>query len=215
MSEYNANDHLHNVTASVQQLTWQAQGVQDITGANVADYEEISPDASASVTLVNARPGVPYLSVINSIPHLAQSGEGDPALDNPRPLLKYGKIHIYNGDETPLEIDLDGFYEGDVDILNGVAYEKIIRYRVQAETLTTDSTMSDVFYYTPDVPNYIVFPSTAVYIVCENYPYLVGSRVGMGISNGTFPENTIGVSVGSGSSQRIYIRLAREYECRH
>lgn len=210
MSEYNANDHLHNVTASVQQLTYQAQGVQDITGANVADYEEIAPNAAASVTLVNARPGVPYLSVINSLPHLAQEGEGDPALDNPRPLKKYGKIHIYNGEENPLEIDLGEFYEGNVDILNGVANEKIIRYRVLTEQLTNDSTMTDAFYYVPDVPPYIGSPIGSRYIVCENYSALVGTRATMGLADSTFPENTIGI-LASGAEvtqPRIYIRLA-------
>lgn len=207
MSEYSANDHLHNVTASIQQLTCQAQGVQDITGANVADYEEISPDAASSVTLSNARPGVPYVSVINNLPHLDQSGEGDPALDNPRPLQKYGKIHIYNGDESPLEIDLDGFYEGYVDIVNGVAYEKIIRWRVPVTGYTVDTAMSDVFVCTTGIPEYIMAPAIDRYIIGENFPVIVGTRTSMGVIDETFPINTIGIFAATSGTRTLYIRL--------
>lgn len=209
MSEYNANDHLHNVTASIQQLTYQAQGVQDITGANVADYEQISPDAAASVTLVNARPGVPYESIINKLPHLDQAGEGDPALDNPRTLQKYGKIHIYNGDESPVEIDLGGFYEGDVDVLNGIAAEQIVRVRIISDTLQVDSTMTDVFYLLADVPKYYGSDVSKRYIVCENYKYLIGTRSSMGLTTEEFPENTIGIfaQIAEETNPRVYIRL--------
>lgn len=132
MSEYNANDHLHNVTASIQQLTWQAQGVQDITGANVADYEQISPDASSSVTLSNARQGVPFETLVNNFTP-TQPGTGTPAADNVRPLTAYSQSVVHNGDaETYKKVFDAPMYGGYYDWIGGKLYSDIVR--VQAPT---------------------------------------------------------------------------------
>lgn len=133
MSEYNANDHLHNVTASIQQLTYQAQGVQDITGANVADYEEISPDAASSVTLSNARPGVPFEMLVNNFPP-TQPGTGTPASDNVRPMTAYSQSVVHDGDaETYKKVFDAPVYGGYYDWLTGKLYSDIVRVQAPIE----------------------------------------------------------------------------------
>ncbi len=200
MSEYNANDHLHNVTESVQQLTYQAQGVQDITGANVADYEEISPDAAASVTLVNARKDVPFLALVNTLPPV-QDGEGTPALDNVRELIPYAKSVIHNGsDAQPIEVVLpDAMYGGYVDYIGKRSVSDIIRVRVPSEGWLSTSTPG-VYYISADAIPY--------YEKDESKRYAVGENVDVKwVGNSTSAiEGAVSLFSVEGSPGRIYYK---------
>lgn len=183
MSEYNANDHLHNVTESVQRLTWQAQGVQDITGANVSDYEQISPDAGASVTLVNARQDVPFLELVNTLPPV-QDGEGTPSLDNVRVLIPYTKSIIRNGsDAQPIEVDLPAaMYGGYVDYINKQIVIDIIRVRIPANKdwrITSETTPHVYFVSSGAIPNYDNVAASR-YAAGENCPVIWGTAPNAG-----------------------------------
>lgn len=199
MSEYNANDHLHNVTESVMQLTRQAQGVQDITGANVSDYEQISPDAAASVTLYNARQNVPFLVLVNTLPPV-QPGTGTPSLANVRPLTKYTRSVIINGDAGEYSVVLpDDFYGGEVDFIGKQLKSDIIRVRIESNFNWTDQGVVEGVYLAADtqIPEFSIDAANR-YVSGEN----IYSRFVSASANLT--DGTLGLfSSGYG---RIFIR---------
>lgn len=198
MSEYNANDHLHNVTASIQQLTYQAQGVQDITGANVADYEQISPDAASSVTLFNARKDVPFLSLVNNLPPV-QTGDGTPALDNVRPLTPYTKSIVNNGQDAPIEVILpDDFYGGEVNFINRQLKSDIIMVQIKsAFEWTNQDADAGTYYANEAVPDYLVNASTR---------YITGKNVKTGYVSASSAVASGMVALHTAGSRRVYIR---------
>lgn len=181
MSEYNPNDHLHNVTESVMQITRQAQGVQDITGANVADYEEISPDAAASVTLSNARKDVPFLALVNNLPPV-QEGSGTPALDNVRALTPYTKSIIRNGSSVvPIDVDLpDAMYGGYVDYINKKIVIDIIRVRIPYIADWQTTVVEGTYFVPADAIPYYDKGETTRYAVGENVVVKWGSATNAG-----------------------------------
>lgn len=200
MSEYNANDHLHNVTASIQQLTYQAQGVQDITGANVADYEQISPEASTSVTLVNARTDVPYLALINILPPV-QDGEGEPGFENERPLTPYTKSIVSVGDAVYETVLPENFYGGSVDLVKRQIVLDIVKIRITYTGSWIESGTAGTFYTTSGIPAYVSNVDNR-YAAGENVPVVFGSAANIpNATAGLYPQQT-----------RLYYRPDSELE---
>ncbi len=126
---------INSVAGMVMQIMHEARGMRDISGANVADYEQISPTTAASIRISNARSGVPFLSLINNLPRASQSGAGTPSLDNVRPLNQYTKSVIHNSDGLmPIEVNLpDGVYGGKVNYINREIVLDIVRVQLPSD----------------------------------------------------------------------------------
>lgn len=122
-----------NIAGMAMQILHEAQGVRDISGAVMGDYETISPETGASVQLVNAQRGVPFKKLVNILPMQAQEGTGTPALDNVRKIPMYEKSILRNGTSVPYEVKLENFYAGEVDFIARQVKSTIIRVKIPAD----------------------------------------------------------------------------------
>lgn len=124
---------INNIAGMTMQILHEAQGVRDISGAVMGDYETISPETGASVQIVNAQSGVPFKKLVNILPRQAQEGSGTPAPDNVRKIPMYDKAIIRNGNAVPLEVELENFYAGAADLIAKQVKSTIIRAKIPAD----------------------------------------------------------------------------------
>lgn len=124
---------INNIAGMAMQILHEAQGVRDISGAMLGDYETISPEAGALVQIVNAQSGVPFKKLVNILPMQEQEGTGTPALDNVRKIPTYEKSILRNGTAAPYEVKLENFYAGEVDFIARQVKSTIIRVKIPAD----------------------------------------------------------------------------------
>jgi len=190
---------INNIASMAMQILHEAQGVRDISGANAADYEQISPQTAASIRISNARQGVPFLSLINNLPQASQTGTGTPALDNVRPLNQYTKSVIHNSDGLmPIEVNLpDGVYGGNVDYINRKIVLDIVRVQLPSDgEWVTLGTVQ---------PKYYIMDGGIIDYVKSGNKVLIGEncRAEWG-SASNLSENTVVLYGSAGHAGRVY-----------
>ena len=124
---------INNIAGMAMQILHEAQGVRDISGAVMGDYETISPETGASVQIVNAQSGVPFEKLVNTLPMQEQEGTGTPAIDNVRKIPTYEKSILRNGTAAPFEVKLENFYTGEVDFIARQVKSTLIRVKIPAD----------------------------------------------------------------------------------
>ena len=195
---------INNVAGMVMQILHEAQGVRDISGAVLGDYETISPEAGASVQIVNAESGVPFKKLVNILPRQAQDGSGTPAPDNVRKIPTYDKAIIRNGNAEPFEVKLENFYAGEVDFVAKRVKSTIIRVKIPADVEWVLSAEGSFSYFIANNTN------LPIWIKTTGGRWAVGENCMVNFVSGSTQllEGCFGLYTAGGStSNRIYYRL--------
>ena len=200
---------INNIAGMAMQILHEAQGVRDISGAVPGDYETISPEAGASVQIVNARSGVPFKRLVNNLPMQEQEGSGTPATDNVRKIPAYDKAVLRNGDAAPYEVKLENFYAGEVDFIARQVKRTIIRAKIPADANWQLQTGSSFNFFVVHDSGLLPWAQTA-----SDNRFVTGENCNIAFSNSStvLSPGRFGLFTGSTNPTRMYYRPSEEQE---
>lgn len=198
-----------NIAGMAMQILHEAQGVRDISGAVLGDYETISPAAGASVQIVNAESGVPFKKLVNILPMKAQEGSGAPALDNVRKIPAYEKSILRNGNSAPFEVELENFYAGKVDFIARQVESTIVREKIPSDVNWVFNEGTNFNFFMVDnagIPRWLRASSSGRFSTGENCQVVFAG------STADLLAGRFALFTGSANPQRMYYRPTAEQE---